>query len=99
MDSAIVRNQSPRLAKFQLLTENGWEPKSIKPNTSLFLLSNCSLQIRWWEGEKYRKYVLPAWHQPRYSFNGVNPDEMRRHAPVNILTIEDEGQYAFELGK
>ena len=98
MNSAYVRNLSAQQVKFQLLTEVGWEPKTIKPNGTLFVLSNCDLKIRWWEGDKYRKGGLNTWHQTHYSFSGVNPDEMRRNAPINNLTIDSDGHFMFELG-
>lgn len=98
-NSAYVHNRSTRAARFQLLTERGWETKTIKSNETLFIQSNCDLKVRWLEGAKYKKDGLTAWHQPHLSFNGVRPDEMRRNAPTNDLTIDDEGHYSFEVGK
>jgi hypothetical protein len=95
--SAYIRNQSNQVVKFQLLTSDGWEPKMIKPNGSLFLMSESPLKLRWWEGPKYRKQGLGAWTQPHWSFNGVNPDEMKKNAPVYNLTVDSDGAFMFDL--
>ena len=95
MNSAFVRNASNQVAKFQLLTETGWEDKTVAPGQTIYLLSNCDLKIRWREAGKLNRIRLLEAHQPHWSSTGVDLDALKSKAPLHTLTIDEAGHYSF----
>ena len=94
-NSAFIRNASKRKAVIQLLKEEGWEEMTIMPGETAYLLSNCVLRIRWKEGDKMKRSPIYQFNQPYLESAGVNPDSMKRNAPMNILKIDDDGKFSF----